>query len=59
MREVLGGTLRAYVALQIAEKPMPPLYAKGHHVQPRVAIVLPFGTAMLVVLNLMRLQPSA
>ena len=52
-------TLRLYITLQISEIRMPPFYAERNHIQTTTTIVLPFGTAMLVVLNLMRFYPSA
>jgi hypothetical protein len=59
MREISRTTSCLDVTFQMSEDGMSPFYAKGDHIQSTAAIVLPIGTAVLVVLNVMRMQSSS
>ena len=52
--EVCGAAFVAEVPCQLAEKRLSPFDTEGDHVESGIAIVLPWGTAMLVVLNFPR-----
>ena len=58
MGKVCRSTLCPDITFYMAEEGMPPIDAKGDHIQADTAVVLPFSTAMLVVLNVMKRYSS-
>ena len=46
-------------SLKVSEERLPPVDTQRNHIQSAAAIVLPFGTAVRVVLNVMRRYSSA
>ena len=59
MRKSSRSPLGSNIPLQMSEKPFSTLYAKGNHIQPCSAIVAPFSTTVLTMLDIMRLQSPA
>ena len=55
MREGIRGALGSDIPLQVSEQSLPAFYTKRNHIEARAAIVLPFSTAVLVMLDIMRL----
>ena len=53
MREVRRSPFGFNIAFQVTEYRMPPIYAHGNHIQAAAPVVLPFGAAVLVMLNVM------
>ena len=54
MREIQCATSMAEIPFQCAEKRLSSFGAEGNHIKSSIVIVLPWGTAMLVVLYVPR-----